>query len=674
MFVWMRFSEGLILAHACLIAAYLVGASLLPPYDDIAREESASHRMVHTVCTCGLGFAAIGFASFLLALTGFLNSAAVLLALVACVVAGSLYRRESPFQAAYWVSRVHALGTSWDAPLLGMYYLMLAFAFPAVNLANLGSDPIAYHLAYAADWATSGHLVVDPFLRWAFYANNFLLLDALFLLFHAQVFVMFLVWATGLLTTLGIFAAVRWILADQGVGAVWAAFAALFLTLAVVFAPSYIHWFPSAYIDAPIGAFALLATLSIVIGVRERRRGWLMAAAVTSGFLIGMKGSLLPLVAVFGIALWAAAWSIRLKPSATLALLALLVAASSPWYVRSWIATDDPVWPVLNLALYGHDGLMTQGEEAALAADLPNARSVAAIVALPFRAFFDFSGNDFREPGTSALILALFVPAGILLIMLPLKRNLVKADSLIAVFILCMLVGYWAVISTLLRYSILFTPLLAFCLGTTIGLPFIRLRWRGLIVAALAALTMIPTSGTVDYFRQIYLSQYRYLPQSYLSDSQYQSRFADGYDVEESVAAVLARTRARGRVYVIGWRLDYYFRLHGIQTAGDWVGPAGYFRLYRAVDAGVATEFLDDLGVTAVLLNPVGNFGGFEVPLGRQLTAHGFCEESIPHSEYVLYLQCTKRSAAMSSRNDREHFMNSSKLMRPIRSYSNGPG
>lgn len=638
----MRYSEGLLIAHACLLVAYVVGASFLSPSRTTPAEATAPQKMVHLVCTCALGFAIAGFAGFLLAIAGLLNLPTAAVSLLACFFAGSLLRRESPFARSYWLDRVRAIGSSWDGQLLAVYYVGLALAFPAMNLINLGDDPVAYHLAYAYEWATTGHLVVDPFLRWAFYANNFVLLDSLLLLAHANVFVMFLVWSTCLLTVLGLFAGVRWILAET-IGGLWASLTALFLTAAVVLAPSYIHWLFSAYVDVPIGTFALLATLSIVVGIRERSFGWLMAAAVTSAFLIGMKGSFLPLIAVFGAALWLAARHLKLGRRAIYALLALLVVASSPWYVRNWIAAGDPVWPVLNLALYGHDGLMTQGEETSLSWDLPNARSPQDIATLPYRAFFDVEGNDFRESGTTALILALYVPAAIVFALL-LLRGRPPREALVAVLILCMLIGYWAVTSTLLRYALLVVPTLALCLAMTIALPFARWRWRGPIVAALAALTMIPTAGTATYLQQTYLAEYRYLPVSYVSDAEYQSHIEEGYDAVQSVAASLAKLHQGGLLYVVGPRLNYFFLLHGIRVAGDWVGPAGYFRLYAAIDANKAAAFLHDLGVTAVLVGTGGEYiDSMDVPLGQQLTSHGYCVKSVGNARYRLYLPCIRR-------------------------------
>jgi hypothetical protein len=42
----------------------------------------------------------------------------------------------------------------------------------------------------------------------------------------------------------------------------------------------------------------------------------------------------------------------------------------------------------------------------------------------------------------------------------------------------------------------------------------------------------------------------------------------------------------------------------GIYTIGTSNGPAGYQRLMRAIDAGEAAEFLDDLHTHAIVLGP----------------------------------------------------------------------
>lgn len=636
MLAWVRYSEGLMAAHAALLVAYVVGASFLPSRD-APDDASASRRMTHIVCTCGLGLSIVGFVALALALLGLLNLTAIAVALSACVAIGAALRRESPLHRQYWIDRATAIGAAWDVPALAVYYLMLYLGFSAMDLSNLGSDPIAYHLAYAIDWAQTGHLMVDPFLRWVFYANNFLLLDSIFLLAHAQVLIMYLVWLTGLLTALGLLASIRWTFERANVAAPWSVTAALFLTVAVVLCPFYVRWLISAYVDAPIGAFALIATLSLVVAIREKRRDWLLVAAVVGAFLVGMKGSFLPILFVFIIALWIASRHVAAGRAWTAIVLAVLVLASSPWYVRNWIDSGDPVWPVLNIALHGSDGLMTAAEEASLALDLPNARTPSLVATAPARAFLTPGDNDFREYGADALILALYLPALALLFML-LLRVRPTPETVAVCFILYALDGYWCLTSTLLRYGLLFFPLLGFSVAVILANGLSGKRWAGPIVAAAAALALVPTSGAIPFLQQLYQTQY-YLPSSYVSDAENQTIFADGYKQAEFTAAVMQRLHMRGRVYVLGWRLDYYFRLHGMQTAGDWVGPAGYFRLFRAIDAGLAPQFLESLGVTAVLVDPSRTIGRLDVPLGRQLLAAGFCAYPVPQDEYELFLK-----------------------------------
>ena len=656
MFAWMRYSEGLIVAHAFLIVSFLIGASFLPPRDDRASESSASQKMVRMVCTCGLGFAVLGFGALFLALIGLLNVPAISVLIVALFAAGSLFWKESPFRSGYWKDRIDTVGASWDAPALFVYYLMLAAAFPAVNLVNVGTDPLTYHLAYAADWVSSGRLVVDPFLDPPFYASNFSLLYSILLLLHAQVFVIFLVWITCLLTALGIFAGLRWLIAEQKIRSTWATLAALFLTLAGIFPPSFYVWAVTAYVDVPIGAFALLATLAIILAVREKQVKWLVVAAVLAGFLIGMKASFIAFIPVFAIALIWAARGLQITRQAVLGLFALLLVASSPWYVRNFIEAGDPIAPTLNLALHGTDGLYTPFEVAELSGALHGSRSPKALATLPLRAFRDAEGPSFVAEGVTALVMMLYLPALILLVAMQWPK-VVQRETAIAVFILCMLVGYWAMTSTSMRYASVFFPLLALCVGMTICLPLRSLRWRGPAIALFAALLMIPTPGTAAYYRHYIDVDFTGLPSSYLSDHEYQALRIDGYDEAEFTAAMMHRSEGPGLVYILASRgesLHYIFRLEGVRSAGGWFGPAGWTRLYDAIDAGLSAQFLDGLGVRAVLVAPWAPAGGLELPLRRQLLAHGYCEVKIPQSTYQLYLHCADVRRSLVRRAERQ--------------------
>jgi hypothetical protein len=107
-----------------------------------------------------------------------------------------------------------------------------------------------------------------------------------------------------------------------------------------------------------------------------------------------------------------------------------------------------------------------------------------------------------------------------------------------------------------------------------------------------------------------------------------------------------------GKVYMLGPRVDYNFLQNGIASIGDWMGPGGYFRLYRAVDARQAADYLKHLDVAAVLIDPKKAVPALAVPFEQQLAQGGFCKIAIPESGDDLFVQsvrlCAKSQTALS--------------------------
>lgn len=636
----MRYAEGLLVAHACLALAFVIGASVFPPEKNAGA--SACQNMVRLVCICALGFALIGFVGLLLAFVGLFNVAALFGALAALFAAAAALHRESPFARTYWRRRAAAIGDAWNLPLLAAYYAMLVIAFGCINLNYLGTDPLAYHLAYAADWAHTGKLTIDPFLVPPFYASNFSLLFGILLLVHADQFVIFLVWVTAALTALSVFAGITWLLEDIDVAATWRTACAACVTAALVLAPSYLFWAVSAYVDVPIGAFTLFSVLCLVLAVRERRPSWIFAAALLSGYLIGMKVSFLPLVAVFAIALWLAARSAGMRRIAMAGALALLVASSSPWYARNLVDAGDPMPPIINWLVYKHDGLMTAFEIENLSKNLHAVpKTPRAMIGLPFNAFWQATADEFNSDGTTALVLGLY-----LLVLAPLAWGGLlrrwKGAEAIAFFVLAALAGYWAFSSTSLRYALLFIPLLALCIPLLLGTVLGASRWRGPLLAALAALTLIPSPTTIAYLQRIYFVRYHDEPVNYVNDAME----LEGYPEAQFTVAYLRRAHDPGVVYVAdvarGANLHYYFRRQGYMNAGDWVGPGSWFRLYEAIGAHQAAPFMKGLDVAAILIGPSRFLlNSMALPLERQLDGNGYCSVNMPSQDgFKLYVRC----------------------------------
>jgi hypothetical protein len=640
MFAFIRAGEGLLAAHLGLLASFLVGAAVFPWCDFGEPAKSAAHeKLLRVVATCGLGFAVLGFCAFALALIGAFNPPAYIVFVVAISAISSVLWKRPFWRVSYWISRWSSVAACWDVPSLVLYCILIVLSLPAI-IANMGgSDAVGYHLVYADEWAKTGRLVVDPFLRLPFYASNFVLLFAVMIMLHAGPLVNFLSWSMALLTALGVYSAARSLLA-QGMRPVEASVASAALALAVIVSPAYLRWMDTAYIDAAIGAFGLFALLCVLIGLREERIEWLGAGAVTAGFLIGMKGSFFVLTPVFAIVLAIAAYRLKAGHRIVALLIALLVVTGSPWYVRNVVLAGDPAPPAFNVALHGGDGLITKGEWRQNQSDLNTPKSPVAVAALPLRAFLHAQNRVFREYGVTALMLALYVPILVVLALYFIGRR-IDASLLVSAIYLTLLVGYWVASSSLLRYSSLFYPSLAVAFACAVAVLLPSKRTAGIIVAAICCLAMVPGPDTSTFYHETIANHFRYLPDSYKSDDYYLSRFSPDYKEVQLVADLMKRHKIRGRVYLAGPRVQYNFAVRGIDAVGDWMGPAGYFRLYRAIDAGLATQYLETLDVRAVLITPDKVIGGLDVPLERQLTAGSFCEIPIAESQDRLFVSAS---------------------------------
>lgn len=644
MFALMRASEGLLTAHLGLLCSFLVGAALFPWCDwDDARRLDAAQTMLRVIATTGFGLAIFGFAAFALASAGAFKPWIYFPFVAALSVGGSCLWKQKPLSARYWRGRWAALSGCWDLGALIVYYVLVVLAFPAI-IGNLGgSDAVGYHLVYGYEWAKTGHLVIDPFLRLPFYASNFILLFAVLMSMHLDMLANFLSWATALLTALGVYSASRIALGNR-LSPLEAAISATALALSVVFSAAYLRWMDTAYIDTAIGAFALFALLCVVIALAERRYQWLAVGALTAGFLMGMKGSFFVLGPVFLLVLVIALRQLKPGLRATCVVLALLVVSAAPWYARNLVLAGDIAPPAFNVALFGRDGLMTKGEWQQNQADLSTPKTPIAVAALPARAFFRAQNRVFREYGVTGLMLLLYVPILAVVVLFAIGRP-IDGPLLISAVYVTLLVGYWVATSSLLRYATLFYPSLAVALALTIATILPVRRFTGLIATVVCALTLIPGPDTANFYHETFSSHFRYLADAYKSDDYYLDRFSPDYRESRFVAALMKDSKQTGRVYMLGPRVQYNFAADGIQAIGDWMGPAGFFRLYRAVDARKGAAFMRELDVDAVLITPDKVLGGLGVPLERQLRSGGYCEVEIPQSNDRLFVSFAGRCA-----------------------------
>lgn len=636
-------AQGLLVAHIFLALSFLLGSIILPwRRGDVqdAQNVDPSEVMTWIVCTCALGIAMMGFLDFALALTRCFSAAGLAIGYLALCAGLCALARESPFRATFWASRLRAVAAGWDISFLFVYYAMLALAFPAI-LPNLGgSDPIAFHLANAADLVRYHGFVVNPFRRTPFYVGGFIPIFGSLMTFNADAFANFLTWSTGLLTALGVCAVSKYVM-REAVREPWRSLIAVAMTTTVIANPVYLRWGAQAYMDVQIGCFALLSVITMIMAAHKRDTRWFYAAAITSGFLIGMKPSFLTLAPLYPIALLFAMRSATAPRGRAALVLLVFLAAASPWYVRNTVLAGDPIPPVFNIALYGRDGLIAKSEWTSILADIHTSKTASAFATLPYRAYFTPRDDDFRENGTSAIFLALYIPAALCLILLFLGRK-IETGLLLVTWFLTMFAVYWFASSTLLRYALLFMPLLGVAGSYLFAmLASLAQRWRfsaatGPALVLLALLAVIPSPGSAAFYDD-WNSHYQALPM-YQGFEKYLPDYGNGDAEALFTIHMMQHARFNTHVYVLGAGIGYYFSRAGITSMGDWIGPAGWFRLYDALDAGQLNEYLRALGAGAVLIEPSRVIGGLDVPLTRALVDADFCSVRIPNSSWQLYV------------------------------------
>ncbi|HZY99200.1 MAG TPA: hypothetical protein VFE36_06480, partial [Candidatus Baltobacteraceae bacterium] len=192
--------------------------------------------------------------------------------------------------------------------------------------------------------------------------------------------------------------------------------------------------------------------------------------------------------------------------------------------------------------------------------------------------------------------------------------------------------------SYLLRYALLFYPLLALCMAMLL-LEVVR-RWPRLmpatiLVAAIAALPNLINEPVMRQFtRNDVISDLKHLP-SYRGDQAFLMENDEGYSAAQAAMDWMHAHGYAGNVFVVSsTAFDYYMLRQGISSIGTSNGPAGYQRLARAIDAGEAVEFLDDLGTHAVVLGPQDYLDeGFGVLLARQLETGGYTQIVVANAQ-----------------------------------------
>jgi hypothetical protein len=449
---WEPYALSVLIAGACLVyeprAAAVIAVAFLT-FNVIGRVafRRLKLKLADPLERLTLSFGAgAGLLSVTLVVLGILRLfyAPVFLALL--LVPLLLFRRDTQ----QTVLDVHALFVRWRTspairhPLTG---IAIVFGFVAAVCAlmlalapSVAFDPVAMHLPSIQFYAQTHALRIVPGIDYSYYPQGFEMLWTLAYvlagqpgaqLMSALFFPLFLMLLARLARRCGL---------DHGA-----------TVLAVVCAATlpFLHWSGGAMKnDLALALFELLALYSFLLWLEDRNFRWIVAGAFFLSQAFSVKYVALfgavPLVLLLG-------YAIRRQPKpwrAAIIVFAILVVFGTPWLVRAYLLTGNPVAPARLAAATG-----------AVGRNPPTpAQELVNFIQAPWHVLFQ--GVDTFEsplPNPAGLLFFVFAPLALLGGRIRPKTSAQAACLVFAgVYLL-----YWSWVLVMVRYAIAAFALLA---------------------------------------------------------------------------------------------------------------------------------------------------------------------------------------------------------------------
>jgi hypothetical protein len=630
--------------HLAWIYFYLCGTLVRTPRFGLAPSDGATgtgRALCEIVVRTAVGIAITGFITFVLGLAGLLSPLGFLLWLAAMAGLFS-YCGDAPWRAAFWTERIAVWRRAVSPGAMVVWLIAIPLGFVAA-VPDLGSDATTVYMVYATDWARAHSLIVDPFLRVPYYADNWLLIDTWFVVFGRGNAVAGLTWLTGCLSLLGVYGYVLTTGERDDIPARPSTMALGLLGIAsMLLSPVFLRWFGSPTLDIAIGFLFLTCTLSIASMVRSRGRLGLVDLILCGGFFVGMKISLVVFLPVLTAAVLYGAVLGHRSRSYAIGAAALLFVFSSPWYVKNFIQAGDPITPVLNLAIRGADPKWSKADLAMVQGDLHSHEGgPLQRAAIPIDIVRDTTAWQFREPGVTLMMLTLGVPGCVAAYLLLRKRNVADASTYAVGAFVLYAIGYWLVTSYLARYTLEFdAALVAFFTGL---LALVSQRARILRWAAVAcvAVLAIPSPGSASFYslmRNIDDDFYR----NYTDRQTWLIPRGPAYpEIEYLSAAIHKAHREDLRVYRPYIETDrQYWTEHGVTVIGDAIGPDRYSDFKDAIQSNQLGAYIGRKKIGAFVIPKLDSKFGPELQerLAQEVLQLGFKRVALGADPYVMYI------------------------------------
>ncbi len=340
-----RAIEAIIGAAAVFVAAQVFGAILLTLFR-WNFQDWRERVLLRTI----LGLGAISYLSFALALAGVYTPPSVRMLVVGTIIAGVVWNGPSFLR---WVRHPAAIAATlqaietqthdrFDRIWKTISFLACLVAFIAALAPETEYDALWYHLQLPRVWLAHGNPVDIVHEYVSLYPMNWELVLGAGTVMGGPVAAKLLHYACLPLLGLLVVQFARRFL--QGISP-WLA-AALCLT-----APTVLWEASTAYSDLAVAFSTGMVLYSIFAYLESGEHRWLLMAGTCMGIALGTKNlALLALVAavvVLSMRLWLMHRRLSgiIRPVTYFLLVALLL--SLPWYLRSYVASGNPVFPDL---------------------------------------------------------------------------------------------------------------------------------------------------------------------------------------------------------------------------------------------------------------------------------------------------------------------------------------
>ena len=275
--------------------------------------------------------------------------------------------------------------------LLGIVTLLIICILVLASVPPVSRDALTHHLYIPKLWLQNGSIDPLPSMIFSYYPMNLELLYTLSLYFGNDIVPKFIHLAFGCGTAWCIFYYLK-----KRLGRFWGLFGSLFF----LSTPIIIHLETTVYVDLGV-IFFTTSSMLLLIRWRERQElRILLLAGVCCGLAAGTKYN--GLIVLFLLSCFApfltrgsSEKSNDISPAfAGLIFLSCSVLVFSPWLIRNFLWTANPVYPLFDSIFNNNKASLSQGMNPLLIRKLIYHESLWQMVLIPLRIFFEGQDNN----------------------------------------------------------------------------------------------------------------------------------------------------------------------------------------------------------------------------------------------------------------------------------------